>query len=130
MAEDERKTALIAELARTRGQISGNVRALGHDLDFATRARRSFARHPAIWIGGTALLGLLVTRMLFGKKQTIPARTRKTAEPEIEKIGKAGLAVAALKIAFNIARPVLIPWATRLFTEYFSPEKDRGYPPR
>jgi hypothetical protein len=130
MAEDERKTALIAELTRTRGQISGNVRALGHYLDFATRARRSFARNPAIWIGSTALLGLLVARLLFGKKQAVPTRTRKTQEAEIEKVGKAGLALAALKIAFNIARPVLIPWATRLFAEYFSPEKERGYPPR
>jgi len=128
MAEDERKTELIAALARSRSQITGNVRLLRHDLDFAARARRSFARNPAVWIGGTVVLGLVVSRLLWPKRK--PAVTRKTKEPEIEKVEKAGLVLGALKIAFDIARPILIPWATRLFTERFGPEKDRGYDSR
>lgn len=125
MAEDERKTELIAALARTRSQITANVHLLGHDLDFAARARRSFARHPAVWIGGTVIIGLVVSRLLWPKRK--PAVTRKTKEPELEKVGRAGLLLGALKIAFDIARPILIPWATRLFAERFSPEKNRGY---
>ena len=128
MAEDERKASLIDELARTRSHIAGNVSALGHDLDVATHVRRSFARHPAIWIGATTLLGLVLSRMLFGKKKPVPSR--KAPEPELEKVGKAGLVITALKFAFDIARPVLIPWATRLFAEHFGVEKSSGNTPR
>jgi len=128
MAEDERKTELIAALARGRSQITANAHLLGHDLDFAARARRSFARNPTVWIGGTVVLGLVVARLLWPKRKL--AVTRKTKEPEIEKVGQAGLLLGALKIAFDIARPILIPWATRLVTERFSPEKNREYSSR
>jgi hypothetical protein len=102
--------------------------ALRQDLDVAAHLRRSFARHPALWIGGTVLLGLCLSRLFGGKKKTVTSR--KGPEPELEKVGKAGLVLGALKIAFDVARPVLIPWATRRFTEYFGAEKDREYPPR
>ena len=125
MAEDERKAKLTAELARARTQITGNVRGLRHDLDFPTRARRSFARHPAVWIGGTVLLGLCLARLpLWRKKAATPTR-RKKAEPTIEKVEKAGLLLAGLRFAFNLARPALTAWLTRRATEYFE-ARNRG----
>jgi hypothetical protein len=118
MAQDARKAELTAALARSRGQISDQVQLLGHDLDFRTRARRAFARHPVIWIGSAALVGLFFARLPLRRKQ--PAPSRKTAEPTIEKVEKAGLALGALKIAFDIARPALTKWATRWVAEYFA----------
>ena len=131
MAEDERKAELIAELARSRAHISQNAGELRHDLDVATHLRRSFARHPAVWIGAAAVVGLIITRPFGRKKNAAPSRSsRKDPEPEIEKVGRAGLFLAGLKFAFDIARPVLIPWATRRFAEYFAEGKTSGYPPR
>lgn len=126
MPQDERKAELIAELARTRAQITDCVDSLGRDLDFRTRTRKAFARHPAVWIGVALVLGLFVSRIPFRRKKV--AFTRKTAEPAIEKAGIAGLALGALKIVFDLARPALMAWATRRFAERFDPPRKSGYP--
>jgi hypothetical protein len=128
MAEDARKTELIAELAHTRAQISESVHHLGHDLDFRTRARRAFARHPAIWIGIALLLGLFVSRLPFRRKKAAAApRRKKDVEPVVEKAGIAGLALAGLKMAFDLARPALTAWVTRRVTEHFDPSRNPEY---
>jgi hypothetical protein len=128
MAQQERKTELIAELARSRSQITNQYRRLGHDLDFASRGRRAFARHPAIWIGGALLLGLFIARIPFRRAKAAP--TQRKLEPVVEEAGKAGLLLGALKIAFNIARPALASWATRLIAERFDPARNADYPRR
>ncbi|MDR3406654.1 MAG: hypothetical protein P4L99_29485 [Chthoniobacter sp.] len=131
MAEDERKAELIAALAHSRTHITGNVHALGRDLDFASRARRTFKTHPAVWIGGAVLLGLVIARLPLRRKtpSAIP-RKSKHAEPTIEKVEKAGLLLGALKIAFDIARPTLMGWATRRVAEYFEAGNRGGGPGR
>ena len=118
MAEDERKAELTAELAHARKQITTNVHSLGRDLDFAARARRAFKTHPAVWIGAAILIGLFVSRLPFGRKKVV-VKEGKKAEPTVEKVEKAGLLLGALKIAFNIAKPTLMGWATRYVAEYF-----------
>jgi len=120
MAEDERKAELIAALAQSRTHITGNVHALGHDLNFVARARRAFKTHPAVWIGGAVILGLVISRLPLRRKAPSPAPHKKrSVEPTIEKVEKAGLLLGALKIAFDIARPTLIGWATRRVASYF-----------
>ena len=125
MAEDERKAELTAELARARTQITGNWSGLRHDLDIPARARRAFSRHPAIWIGGALLLGLFIARLPLGRKKIAPV-TRKKAEPTVEKVEKAGLLLAGLKFAFNLARPALTAWITRRAAEYFETSNRDG----
>jgi hypothetical protein len=128
MAQDERKTELTAELARSRSQITDQARLVGRDLDFASRARRAFARHPTVWIGSAALIGLFIARLPLRRKKAAPSR--RTVEPVIEEAGKVGLVLGALKIAFNIARPALITWATRQFAERFDPANPSNRPRR
>ncbi len=119
MAEDERKAELIAQLAHSRTQITGTAQVLGRDLDFAARARRAFKTHPAIWVGGAVLIGLFIARLPLGRKKAPPSTFRKKSEPTVEKVEKAGLLLGALKIAFDIARPALMGWATRRVADYF-----------
>jgi len=102
--------------------MTDGVEALGHDLDVRTRVRRAFARHPAIWIGGAVLLGLFIARLPGRRKKAAPAR--QTAEPAIEKAGIAALALGALKVVFDLARPALTAWATRRIAEHFDPPTD------
>jgi len=97
---------------------------LGRDLDFAARARRAFKTHPAVWIGAAILIGLFVSRLPFGRKKVVVKEGKKAA-PTVEKVEKAGLLMAALKIAFDIAKPTLIGWATRWMADYF--EKGNRY---
>jgi hypothetical protein len=118
MAEDRRKAELIAELARARARLTANAQGLRTELDFPTKARRAFTRHPAVWIGGAALLGLLVAKLPARRKKGVVKR--KGAEPVLEKAGQAGLLLGALKIAFDFARPALLKWATQRATDYFA----------
>jgi hypothetical protein len=124
MAEDERKAELIAELERSRSQITEWRGAVALDLDIRTRARRAFTRHPAIWIGAAILLGLIVARIPFrpGKAAAPP---RKGVEPVVEKAGIAGVTLAALKLVFDLVRPALTAWITRRVAERFVPTNDR-----
>jgi len=118
---------LTALLARSRTQITDNVHALGHDLDFASRARQAFKTHPAVWIGGAILIGLFIARLPFGRKKVTTAPRSKKAEATVEKVEKTGLALGALKIAFDIAKPTLMGWAARRIAEYFEAGNRRNY---
>jgi hypothetical protein len=124
MAEDDRKTELIAELARARSHLAINAQALRHDLDFPTRARNAFKRSPLPWLGGAAVVGLLVAKLpRRTKKVTV---VRKGSEAVAEKAGKLGLALGALKIAFDFARPALTAWVTKRVTEYSTDTHSSG----
>lgn len=128
MVENERKTELIAELAEARSQITGNFHGLKRDLDFASKARRAFKTNPAVWIGAAVVIGLVVARLPFGRKKVAPAPSWKRSESKVEKAEKAGLLLGALKIAFDIAKPTLMGWATRRVANYFeSSSRDPGH---
>lgn len=118
MAQDDDKAELIAQLAQARAAISGNAVALRHDLDFPTRAKKAFKRSPIPWLGGAALLGLLVARLPKRTKKVVTVSPKSKAEPIVEEAGKVGLVLGILKIAFNFARPALIRWATQRFSDY------------
>jgi hypothetical protein len=125
MAQDDDKAELIAQLAQARATISGNAVALRHDLDFPTRAKNAFKRSPVPWLGGAALLGLIVARLPRRAKKVAPVSAKWKKEPIAEEAGKAGLALGILKIAFNFARPALIRWATQRFSDYVAATQTR-----
>ena len=119
MAHDARKAALIAALDRARSQLAVNAGALRDDLDVSRRARRSFARNTVAWLGGGALVGVLLAKL--------PARTKKIA---VDGMGrkhkgegtavKAGLLLGGLKIAFDLAKPMLLKWAGTRVADYIA----------
>jgi hypothetical protein len=124
MAEDDRKTELIAELKAARNRLTVNFRGLRRDLDVPARAKRAFARQPLAWIGGASFLGLIITRLAFRKKRVVPVR--RGNEPLIEKAEKAGLLLGILKLVFDLVRPALTTWATKFVTEYASKKMGPG----
>ena len=128
MAEDPRKTELTAQLARARTRITADLGALRRDLDFPARARHAVMRHPAAWVGGATLLGVLLSR-LAARKKTVAVRGRGT-EAKIAKAGQAGLLLGALKIAFDLSRPVITKWASRRVADYLDGTKKSAPLPR
>lgn len=126
MADDPRKSELIAELARSRGELTRHARAAGRELDVAARLKASFQRHRLPWIAGAALLGLLLTR--FPRRRRSTPRTWRKPPPEAKAV-KAGLLVTALKFAFDIARPALTKWVASRVAQYAGdhtpPRRDR-----
>jgi hypothetical protein len=117
MAQESHKSELIAQLAEARHGISASVRGLRRDVDVARRLEAVFQQHRLACLGGASLLGFLLTRLPARPKKVIAARKGRKAGTE-EKVVKAGLLVTGLKIAFDLARPVLTKWLTRRAVAY------------
>jgi hypothetical protein len=118
MAQDHDKAELIAELARARSRMSDNVLALRRDLDFPARAKKAFKSNPWAWVGGAALAGVIIARIAPGRPKKKVVIARKSAEPALEKAGKAGLILGVLKIVLDFARPAVTAWVRKRVTDY------------
>lgn len=126
MAEKQRKAELTAELARARRRLGENLGALRRDLDFPTRAKSAVLRHPAAWVGGATLFGVLLSKLPARKKKTVIRH--EGAEAKIVSAGKTGLLLGALKIAFDLSRPALAKWASQRVADYMdSAKNDRRF---
>lgn len=117
MAQDPRKSELVAALAEARRGISSNARGLGDDLNVVRRIETAFQRHRIVWLAGASLLGFMVARLPAGRKKVVVVRKGPKAETG-EKVVKAGLLVTALKIAFDLARPALTKWVASRVAAY------------
>ena len=110
MAElDDRKKELSAQLDRARSRIGANRRELGEDLNAPAKLKASLSKHRFVWLGAAVLLGLLIAKL--------PARTKKVVvdrkgrrQADVEKVEKASLLVAFLKIVFDLAKPFIIKY--------------------
>jgi hypothetical protein len=122
MAErEERKRELIAALSQARTKLDVAGYDLHEALDFRTRIGRSLSENKWLWLGGAALAGLLIARLPRRTRTVkVDAGGRKVKGEDVAKVG-AGLAVA--KMAFDLARPVLLkmamnklrPWVEKRF---------------
>ncbi len=128
MAEDQRKAELTADLARSRQRLSANFGALRHDLNFPGRVKAAVLKHPAAWVGGAALFGLLLAKLPARRKKVVVTADGKPAK--LARAGQTGLILGALKIAFDLARPTLAKWATRRVADYMDGTKTGGLPSR
>lgn len=125
MAENKRKTELIAELAHHRRRIARQVGALRGDFDFAGRAKRAVLNNPALWMGVASLAGLLLSKLPGGRKKL--AIGRSGTEKAATSAGKAGLLLGALKIAFDLSRPFLLKLAKQRVTASLARRKAARY---
>ena len=127
MAEDERKSELTAELARARSRIGANLGALRRDLDFPARVKGAVMKHPAAWVGGATLFGVLLAKLPRRRKQT--AVQHDGVDAKVISAGKTGLLLGALKIAFDLSRPALAKWAGQRVADYMDGARnDRRFP--
>ena len=127
MAEDERKSELTAELARARSRIGANLGALRRDLDFLARVKGAVMKHPAAWVGGATLFGVLLAKLPRRRKQT--AVQHGGVDAKVIGAGKTGLLLGALKIAFDLSRPALAKWAGQRVADYMDGARnDRRFP--
>jgi hypothetical protein len=124
MAEDDDKAELIAELARARAAMSGNVAALREDLNLPKRAKNAFKKSPVPWLGTAAVVGLVVALLPRRTKKVETVRVKKK-EPVVEEAGKAGLVLGILKIVFDLVRPALTKWLTGWLADYVANAQGR-----
>lgn len=110
MAElEDRKSALIRELERSRSELSAHSQGAGAHFNPGAKIQAGFVRHRFAWMGAAGLLGLVLSKIGSGPK---PITVSKKGEKVAAKAGAAGLLLGLLKIAFDLFRPTLTKWAT------------------
>jgi hypothetical protein len=119
---ENRKAALIAELARSRAQIDGAASEVRARLEVGPKVRRTVVRYRWWWIGGAVLTGLVIALPRRTKKVYVNTKGRNA---EGATVAKTGLALAAAKFAFDFARPMLVKWAGRQVADYLRQKYQR-----
>jgi type IV secretory pathway component VirB8 len=123
MAENsESINELKAEIARSRGRVTTELRGLRYELDFPAKFRRSFRKKTASWISAAAAVGALIALAPMRKKKIyVDAKSRRKGE---KKLMETGLAMAAIKLVGNLARPVIMEFVKNRF--FYSGEPSRS----
>jgi len=123
MAENsESINELKTEIAGSRERLSRELQGLRYELDFPAKFRRSFRKQTGSWISAAAAVGALIALAPMRKKKVyVDAGSRRKGD---KKLMQTGLALAALKLVGNLARPVIMEFVkNRLF---YSGEPSRG----
>ena len=107
---------LTTEIARSRERLARDVRGLHYELDFPARFRRSFREQTVSWLTAAGAVGALIALAPMRKKKIyVDAKnSRKTKKKLVE----TGFALAALKIAANLARPLIVEFVKNRLTDF------------
>ena len=123
MAENsESINELKTEIAGSRERLSRELQGLRYELDFPAKFRRSFRKQTGSWISAAAAVGAMIALAPMRKKKIyVDARSRRKGD---KKLMQTGLALAALKLVGNLARPVIMEFVKNRF--FYSGEPSRG----
>jgi hypothetical protein len=120
MAEKSGRNKSIDELtekiAQSRERVARDLRGLHYELDFPAKFRRSFRKQTVSWITAAGAVGVLIALAPMRKKKIyVDAKnSRKTNRKLVE----TGFALAVLKIAANLARPVIVDFIKNRLTDF------------
>ena len=89
----------VIECATARSRLSETASALRAALDVPSRAKESFQRHRPTWLGGAALLGLVLSKLPSRRSTVFVERATGKA---LGAAGKLGFAWTAAKFAFDL----------------------------
>ena len=123
MAENsESINELKTEIAGSRERLSRELQGLRHELDFPAKFRRSFRKQTGSWLSAAAAVGALIALAPMRKKKVyVDARSRRKGD---KKLMQTGLAMAAIKLVGNLARPFVVEFVKNRF--FYSGESPRG----
>lgn len=114
MAEiDRHKAALIAEIEISRGELRSAIRRVENSADLVERARKGITKNLSSWLIGASIAGFIFSQILArGTRHT----HKGTPKPQTAKnLLSSGMALSLGKMAFDLARPALLHWATSRF---------------
>ena len=123
MAENaESINELKGEIASSRERLARELQGLRYELDFPAKFRRSFQKQTGSWISAAAAVGALIALAPMRKKKVyVDARSGPKGD---KKLMQTGLALAAMKLLGNLARPVVMEFVKNRF--FYSGEPSRG----
>ena len=124
MAEDsESINQLKGEIAGSRERVARELSGLRYELDFPAKFRRSFRKQTGSWISAAAAVGAVIALAPMRRKKVyVDAKSRQKSD---KKLMETGLAVAALKLVGNLARPVIMEFVKNRFFYSGEPSRDR-----
>jgi type IV secretory pathway component VirB8 len=124
MAENSQSiNELKGEIAGSRQRVANEFRGLRYELDFPAKFKRSFRKQTGSWVGAAAAVGAVIALAPMRKKKVyVDARTRRKGE---KKLMETGLAIAAIKIVGNLARPVIMEFVKNRFFYSGQPSRAR-----
>jgi type IV secretory pathway component VirB8 len=113
---------LKSEIAGSRERLTRELQGLRYELDFPAKFRRSFRKQTVSWISAAAAVGALIALAPMRKKKVyVNARNRRKGD---KKLMETGLALAAIKLVGNLARPIIMEFVKNRF--FYSGEPSRG----
>ena len=123
MAENsESINELKGEIAGSRQRVANELRGLRYELDFPAKFRRSFRKQTGSWVSAAAAVGAVIALAPMRKKKVyVDARSQRKGD---KKLMQTGLAMAALKLVENLARPVIMEFVKNRF--FYAGEPSRG----
>jgi hypothetical protein len=107
---------LTTEIAQSRERLARDVRGLHYELDFPAKFRRSFRQQTVSWLTAAAAVGALIALAPMRKKKIYVAA--KNNRKSKKKLVETGLALAVLKIAAGLARPVVVEFVKSRLTDF------------
>jgi|SRR6516162_4703801 hypothetical protein len=109
-------------IADSRERLAHDLRGLRYELDFPGKFRRSFRKQTGSWISAAAAVGALIALAPMRKKKIyVDAKGRRRSD---KKLMETGVALAAMKLVTNLARPVIMEFVKNRF--FYSGEPSRG----
>jgi len=107
---------LTAEIAQSRESLARDVRGLHYELDFPAKFRRSFRQQTVSWLSAAAAVGAVIALAPMRKKKVyVDAKNSRKSK---KKLVETGFALAVLKIAANLARPVVVEFVKNRLTDF------------
>ena len=124
MAEDpESISELKGEIAGSRERVARELQGLRYELDFPAKFRRSFRKQTGSWITAAAAVGAVIALAPMRRKKVyVDAKDPRRSD---KKLMQTGLAMAALKLVGNLARPVIMEFVKNRFFYSGEPSRDR-----
>ena len=123
MAENSQSINEVrSEITDSRQRVTRELQGLRYELDFPAKFRRSFRKQTGSWISAATAVGALIALAPMRKKKVyVDAKTRRKSD---KKLMETGLAMAAIKLVGNLARPVIMEFVKNRF--FYSGEPPRG----
>ena len=113
---DQSTGELKAEIARSRERVARDFRGVRYELDFPRRLRRSFRQQTVAWVTAIVVVGTLVAVLPLRKKKVyVDAKSGRKSQ---KKLVETGFALAVLKIAASLARPVVVEFVKNRLTDF------------
>jgi hypothetical protein len=107
---------LTTEIAQSRERLARDLRGLRSELDFPAKFRRSFREQTVSWLTAAAAVGALIALAPMRKKK-IYVDAKKSSKTK-KKLVETGFALAALKIAASVVRPVIVELVKNRLTDF------------